>query len=354
MSKIILTDGTRLDPMQRNMAFSMSRVPGYGGYRRKASIDHSRSHSSRVPSNVVKAITSSQDVRSMFLRIDADKNGVLSESELTKELKRIDVELSDRECQQVFRSVDVEGSGRITMERWVQWIVELEGLLPPDGEGRDQWQKVNTGSHIPGYGGTRRKASEDRGIGASKYGKVNTRLMDKLRAGQTSIEEAFRAFDTDGSNTLSDSELREGLKVHGIKLSPGEFVAMFNEIDINGDGELQWDEFSAWLEPKGQWRTTAMDSGTFKLAAPAAEIDNDGAVMRNRPKQMATVSPIQYTAAERAAPRLPQICAPDPAAEIHAGEEWMSRGGGRKSTAPMWVTLTEESKRMQQNWPGRS
>ena len=72
MSTIKLTDGRFLEPGSQNQAFSLSRVPGYTGYRRKESMDHSRTRASRVPSSVVEALSGTDDVRTVFDRIDLD------------------------------------------------------------------------------------------------------------------------------------------------------------------------------------------------------------------------------------------------------------------------------------------
>ena len=55
--------------------------------------------------------------------------------------------------------------------------------------------------------------------------------------------DAFKACDIDGSGTISKRELLVALKNMGLKDSKNA-LDLFQGFDINGDGELDFDEFA--------------------------------------------------------------------------------------------------------------
>ena len=59
------------------------------------------------------------------------------------------------------------------------------------------------------------------------------------------LKAAFRLFDKDGSGTISPDEIR---KVLGINSSDKHLNKLIAEIDENGDGEIQFDEFCKMMK----------------------------------------------------------------------------------------------------------
>ena len=58
-----------------------------------------------------------------------------------------------------------------------------------------------------------------------------------------SYKEAFSVFDKDGSGTVSTSELGEIMSALGQNLSAEELDAIIKEVDADGSGEIDFDEF---------------------------------------------------------------------------------------------------------------
>ena len=63
-----------------------------------------------------------------------------------------------------------------------------------------------------------------------------------------SYKEAFSVFDKDGSGTVSTSELGEMMSALGQNLSAEELDAMVEEVDADGSGEIDFDEFCACMQ----------------------------------------------------------------------------------------------------------
>ena len=55
--------------------------------------------------------------------------------------------------------------------------------------------------------------------------------------------EAFKVFDSDGNGNISADELRQIMANLGEKLTEEEVDAMVKEADIDGDGEINYEEF---------------------------------------------------------------------------------------------------------------
>jgi Ca2+-binding EF-hand superfamily protein len=60
-----------------------------------------------------------------------------------------------------------------------------------------------------------------------------------------SIRHAFATFDKDGSGTISAEELCACLKSMGFHPGPLEVEELLAQMDTNGDGVIDFDEFSA-------------------------------------------------------------------------------------------------------------
>lgn len=64
---------------------------------------------------------------------------------------------------------------------------------------------------------------------------------------QSDIREAFRIFDKDGSGTISADELRYVMTNLGEKMTDEEFNEMLQEADVDGDGSINYEEFSRMI-----------------------------------------------------------------------------------------------------------
>ncbi|KAJ7883401.1 calmodulin [Mycena olivaceomarginata] len=57
------------------------------------------------------------------------------------------------------------------------------------------------------------------------------------------IKEAFKVFDKDGNGCISAAELRHVMTNLGEKLSDNEVDEMIREADVDGDGQINYEEF---------------------------------------------------------------------------------------------------------------
>mmetsp|Transcript_12848 Transcript_12848/g.38681 ORF Transcript_12848/g.38681 Transcript_12848/m.38681 type:complete len:169 (+) Transcript_12848:87-593(+) len=64
------------------------------------------------------------------------------------------------------------------------------------------------------------------------------------------LKELFDQFDADGSGAICDKELKVMMRKQGLDLSRDELIRMIMEVDENGSGEIELDEFIAMMRPK--------------------------------------------------------------------------------------------------------
>ena len=76
------------------------------------------------------------------------------------------------------------------------------------------------------------------------------------------ILEAFKVFDKDGNGFISAAELRHIMTNLGEKLSDEEVDEMIREADIDGDGQINYEEFVKMMMSK--WASYAV-TGIFAV-----------------------------------------------------------------------------------------
>ena len=60
---------------------------------------------------------------------------------------------------------------------------------------------------------------------------------------EAELKEAFNVFDADGNGFISAQELMSVLNNIGESVTDEEIDLMINEADLDGDGQMDWDEF---------------------------------------------------------------------------------------------------------------
>uniref|UniRef100_A0A0G4HAB5 Calcium-dependent protein kinase 1 n=1 Tax=Chromera velia CCMP2878 TaxID=1169474 RepID=A0A0G4HAB5_9ALVE len=130
-----------------------------------------------------------------FQELDTNGDGMLSQDEVVKGWKKVFTEsdLTDAEIEEIFKAADADGSGSID---YTEFLV----------------------------------ATLDR----------------KAMCSKEKLESAFRTFDTDGSGKISSKELAHIFGV-GDKMDQQLWEQIIGEVDKNGDGEVDLNEFKQMM-----------------------------------------------------------------------------------------------------------
>ncbi|CEO94473.1 EF-hand domain-containing protein [Plasmodiophora brassicae] len=132
------------------------------------------------------------ELREAFQLIDTDKSGSISLDEIEVLLKKFGKPFNKEQLSAMLKSVDENGDGTIDFE-------EFCGLMI-------------------------KPATKDMTFEAE-------------------LREAFIVFDKDGNGLISAQELMSVLINLGEAVTEDEIATMIADADLNGDGQMDWDEF---------------------------------------------------------------------------------------------------------------
>ncbi|KAL4238029.1 hypothetical protein ACF0H5_002740 [Mactra antiquata] len=140
-----------------------------------------------------------KEFRQAFKLFDKDGSGTISTKELGIVMKSLGEAKSDAELAQLIAEVDVDGNGEIDFQEYLQMMASRMSF---------------NGSAVQ-------------------------------------IREAFKVFDKDNKGFLTVDELRHIMTNLGEKLTDEEVDEMLSIVDADGNGEIDYEEFTQMLADTG-------------------------------------------------------------------------------------------------------
>jgi Ca2+-binding EF-hand superfamily protein len=105
-------------------------------------------------------------------------------------------------------------------------------------------------------------------------------VTERLAAQGLDLNAPFREIDEDGTGTLNREELKAGLNKLGCRLSQGQFAALWDHFDPDGDGEVQYVEFIfGFFDNKNvlkNWEAAKANIGREKIQELFYQYDTTG------------------------------------------------------------------------------
>ncbi|CAN7072605.1 unnamed protein product [Brassica oleracea var. botrytis] len=109
------------------------------------------------------------------------------------------------------------------------------------------------------------------------------------------IKEAFDLFDTDGSGTIDAKELNVAMRALGFEMTEEQIEKMIADVDKDGSGAIDYDEFYHMMTAKiGERDTKEELTKAFKII----DLDNNGKISADDIKRMAKDLGENFTDAE--------------------------------------------------------
>ena len=131
------------------------------------------------------------------------------------------------EFKEAFSLFDKDGDGTITTKE-LGTVMRSLGQNPTEAELQDMINEVDAD-----------------GNGTIDFPEFLTLMARKMKDtdSEEEILEAFKVFDKDGNGFISAAELRHVMTNLGEKLTDEEVDEMIREADIDGDGQINYEEF---------------------------------------------------------------------------------------------------------------
>ena len=152
-------------------------------------------------------------IRYMFTAADADGTGDLDVQELKKVIEQLGMKLSHEQLHDALGILDSDSTGAVSMANFTQWWMAQNGVARDTEEARE-----------------------------------------RARA-------AFQAVDVDSGGTIDASELAGLGENLGLSLSESELAAALKEMDTDGSGEIDMQEFLDWYVRGGTGSSSALAMG---------------------------------------------------------------------------------------------
>ncbi|XP_037953622.1 calmodulin-A-like [Teleopsis dalmanni] len=133
------------------------------------------------------------------------------------------------EYREAFTLFDTNGDGSITLEE-LSSVMRSLGLKHTDSEFAEMIREADE--------------NQNGKIEFNEFVDVMTRSNGIVDV-EAEVREAFNVFDENGNGFISPDELRRVMTLLGEELSDDTIGEMIREADLNGDGQVDFDEFVA-------------------------------------------------------------------------------------------------------------
>ena len=164
-------------------------------------------------------------MRDAFLKLDVDRSGYISQSELKEMCFNWGLQLSEQDFMSINASYPHQESANevdkgINYNEFIAMMTQLVNYNP--GEGESRLENSNT--------------------------ELSTSIRGKFLSADVTMKEAFRQFDKDSSGSIDKDEVHTLLKSFGITYTSEQFSDLVNKFDKNGDNSFQYHEFVKILQ----------------------------------------------------------------------------------------------------------
>jgi Ca2+-binding EF-hand superfamily protein len=173
-----------------------------------------------------------QDLKEIFELIDEDGSGLLDREELSVLADFFsDKPMSEAQLDAAMKEMDEDNSGEVDFDEFKQWWEQRTERVAAARDfqkaERERVRRELTGVARPVLKKQQRTGDID---------VLDPRFEEKLR-------HVFERFDDDGSGEIDETELGLIFEALGHPMEPDELAALVKEVDEDGSGMIEFDEF---------------------------------------------------------------------------------------------------------------
>ncbi|XP_020258256.1 calmodulin-like protein 12 [Asparagus officinalis] len=222
----------------------------------------------------MKETDAEEELREVFKVFDRDQNGYISANELINVMISLGEKLTEEEAEQMIREADLDGDGQVNYQEFVQLMqnivstvsvemglvhdeehmsefVEALSLFDKDGDGCSALEELATVIKSLGQDPkeemllhimSKFNVEGNENVEFGEFLNQMTRKMKETDA-EEELREVFKVFDRDQNGYISANELINVMISLGEKLTEEEAEQMIREADLDGDGQVNYQEF---------------------------------------------------------------------------------------------------------------
>merc|ERR1712118_498477 len=157
-------------------------------------------------------------------RQNQEQTAVMGDDQLTEE--------QIAEFNEAFALFDKDGDGTITTKE-LGTVMRSLGQNPTEAELQDMINEVDAD-----------------GNGTIDFTEFLSLMARKMKDTEEELREAFKVFDKDNNGFISAAELWHVMTNLGEKLTDEEVDEMIREADVDGDGQINYEEFVKMMMAK--------------------------------------------------------------------------------------------------------
>jgi Ca2+-binding EF-hand superfamily protein len=211
-----------------------------------------------VDEGIEQDALSSEQIRSLFAKIDADSDGKIAMPEIVLFSQMMRKTIAKKDIQSVLDEMDADKDGKLSLEELLkdmdQWGEESEADKAKNVERKD-------------LESAKFKAADQDGDGFLNVEELPSLFYPETHDAVLELTAAatMKAKDKDGNGDLSPKEFWEGDAVDGEDVAVSEEEqADFNKLDTDSSGTLSIQELKAW--ESGGFHTEEAMKKMFELA----------------------------------------------------------------------------------------
>jgi Ca2+-binding EF-hand superfamily protein len=182
---------------------------------------------------------------------DANGDGVVSRSEFRSAVRAMGVQAADELIDKAFDELDYTKSGELDQKDLIKRLQRESGM--PKGVLKQQMRTLDWRKNMQGedeaskLGSNVLDASKAKGTRAQRVATMDAQLKKFLRGYGGRLVDLFRTWDLDGDGLVDRKEFRRALKALGYDAPKRESDMMFDALDVDGGGKIEYHEIQALL-----------------------------------------------------------------------------------------------------------
>ncbi|KAH9754008.1 calmodulin [Citrus sinensis] len=187
-----------------------------------------------------------------FCMLDRDGDGCITIEELAVAIKSLDQNPTEEELRNMISEVDVNGNGTIEFGEFLNLMARKMKENEAQEELKEAFKvfdKDQDGYISPNELRLMIDEVDANGNGTIEFEEFLDLMAKKMREtkAQEEMKEAFKVFDKNRDGFISPNELRHVMLNLGEKVTDEELEQMVKDADLDGDGQINYEEFSRMM-----------------------------------------------------------------------------------------------------------